>query len=189
MYIKIIAIFIFIFVQGVFSHVYAESDNDGMYLYMGGRAIVDAMKVTGSDEATKGFKATTMQFGAGFSAGVYKPREYTALRFEIDYSYTMRSNSYYHAIMTNIYLQSAYKADIFAPYIMFGVGMNVFDPPFAVIESNLAFNTGAGVIVPLNDTWLLDFGFRYMQSNINFHVEGTQKVKNHNFYIGCLRKF
>ncbi|MBQ3034235.1 MAG: hypothetical protein IJD28_07625, partial [Deferribacterales bacterium] len=69
------------------------------------------------------------------------------------------------------------------------IGMNVFDPPFAVIESNLAFNTGAGVIVPLNDTWLLDFGFRYMQSNINFHVEGTQKVKNHNFYIGCLRKF
>ena len=91
--------------------------------------------------------------------------------------------------MTNIYLQSAYKADIFAPYVMFGVGMNVFDPPFAVIESNLAFNAGVGIVLPINENWSADFGFRYMQSNINFHVEGTQQVKNHNFFIGVLRWF
>ena len=72
---------------------------------------------------------------------------------------------------------------------MFGVGINVFDPPFAVIESDVAFNAGAGIIVPFNEKWALDTGFRYMQSNINFNVEGTQKVKNHNFYIGTLYSF
>ncbi len=174
--------------------VYADTaeadDGENMRLYVGGRAIMDALKVTGSDEATEGMSATTMQFGAGVSAGTYKRVKNAAFRFEVDYSYTMRSNSFYHAIMANVYIQSAYKAHIFAPYIMAGIGMNVFDPPFANIESAFAFNTGAGIVVPVKGGWAVDFGFRYMQSNINFHTEeATQKVKNHNFYIGALYVF
>ena len=69
MKIRLVAILLFAMIQGFITTAYAE--DDGMRLYAGGRAIADAMKVTGSDEATKGFKATTMQFGAGMSAGIY----------------------------------------------------------------------------------------------------------------------
>lgn len=56
--------------------------------------------------------------------------------------------------------------------------MNVLDQSFANIESAFTFNTGAGIVVPVKGGWAVDFGFRYMQSNINFHTEkATQKVK------------
>lgn len=163
-----------------------EEESEDMRLYVSGRAIMDALKVVGSDSVTEGMSATTMQFGAGLAAGSYKRVKNVAFRFEVDYSYTMRSNSFYHAVMTNVYVESAYKSYIMAPYIMAGIGINIFDPPFANIESNFAFNAGAGLIVPVNKNWAVDFGFRYMQSDINFHTEeGRQKVKNHNFYLGA----
>lgn len=159
------------------------------WLYVSARGIINTMKVTGSDAATLGMKATTMQFGAGLSVGLYHRLKYISMRYEIDYNYTMRSNSFYHAVMTNIYISPSYGNNVLTPYVMGGIGINIFDPPFAVINSNFGWNVGAGISVPIKKNWAIDFGFRYMQTDINFNIEGTQSAKNHNFYIGFIYIF
>lgn len=157
----------------------------GVMSYMQARFVIDALKIVDDREKVGGFDATTMQLGFGIAAGIYQKFEMLALKYEVDYTYTSKPNSFYHTIMANFYIEATPPGSMIYPYIMAGFGMSLFDPPFSNVQSDLAVNFGAGAIIQLDGHWGLDFGFRYLQSNIDFrNGSGRVPVKNHNFLVG-----